>query len=341
MKNRMFLAVTALSVPTLSHAAPTILAYYTGTASDASLQTNASKIQTLAADRYAIDSSGALKGSMPSNVKAVTDANGIALYAVISNFGTSAFDAAIAHAILKTGPAQINAIKTMVALARTNGIAGINLDFESVTRTDRRLMTRFVQKLATALHAISRKLIVSVPATHANTPGDTWTGAFDYAAIGAASDLVQVMTYDQNGPWRANGPVAGLNWVQATIAYAASVMPRAKISMGIAAYGYDWNLTDVTGVQVKWNAIPALIASTGATPVWDSASSSPEFHYVSGGKAHVVWYENTKSIRIKAQYALSQNIASVSIWSLGQEDATFWSALSDHGGNASAADTAP
>ncbi|SEM75307.1 Spore germination protein YaaH [Sphingomonas gellani] len=325
------LLLMALSLPATALAAPTKLAYYTGTKSNTSLQNNAAKIATLATDSYAIDASGAITGSVPANVRSTANANGIALYPVISNFGTSDFDPAIAHAVLKTGTAQTNAINNMVALSQQGGAAGVNLDFEAVTNTDRSLLSAFVRKLANALHAKSRKLIVSVPATSSNDPNDSWTGAFDYSAIGAACDLVQVMTYDQNGPWSLDGPVAGLNWVKAAIGYAETVMPKSKISMGVAAYGYDWNLTDSTGVQVDWKDLPGLIASTGATPAWDTASSSPKFYYQAGGKEHVVWYENARSMKLKAQYAAGENVASVSIWSLGQEDASFWSTLASGG----------
>ncbi len=328
---RLALVMTAFLIPAALSAAPSKLAYYTGSVSDASLNANAGKLAVVATDLYAIKSSGALTGSTPSHVKTVTAANGIALYPAVSNFGATDFSPSIAHAILVTGNAQTAAINNMVALAQTSGTAGINLDFEAVTNTDRSRMTAFIQKLATALHAKSRKLIVSVPATSVNDPNDSWTGAFDYAAIGAASDLVQVMTYDQHGPWDVDGPVAGLDWVKATIAYSETKIPKAKISMGMPAYGYDWNLTDTTGAQVDWKAVPALIASTGASVVWDSASSSPKFYYQLNGKEHVVWFENAQSIKLKAQYAIGEGLASISIWSLGQDDASFWTALSSAG----------
>ncbi|MEJ0047804.1 MAG: glycosyl hydrolase family 18 protein [Rhodospirillales bacterium] len=63
------------------------------------------------------------------------------------------------------------------------------------------------------------------------------------------------------------------------LAYAESVVPKAKISLGFPAYGYDWNLTAGGGDTIAWNQVPALIKRTGAVPQWDDATSSPWFTY--------------------------------------------------------------
>jgi len=307
------------------------LGYYTYSTTNAKLQADAPRIQVMATDLYAIDSSGNISGSMPSAVLQAASDNGLDLYPIVSNFGATDFSPTIAHAVLTPGTARTNAISNMVALAQQTGMTGINLDFEAVDNSDRSLMSSFVSDLADALHAQSRKLIVSVPATDQDDPNDSWTGAYNYAAIGQDADIVQVMTYDENGPWGPDGPVAGLDWVEASIAFAATEVSLSKISMGIPAYGYDWNLTDGTGEQVDYKAIPGMISSLGASPEWDSSSSSPKFYYQTNGKEHVVWYENQRSIKLKAQYAVSEGVAGVSIWSLGQDNNGFWTALANGG----------
>ncbi len=105
-------------------------------------------------------------------------------------------------------------------------------------------------------------------------------------------------------------------------------MPAAKISLGLPAYAYDWDLTAGTGTSVDWKTIPALIARTGAAPVWDARSSSPHFSYTAGnGHKHVVWYENARSITLKSQLARTRNLVGVSVWVLGADDADFWKAV--------------
>jgi spore germination protein YaaH len=323
---RAFVTALFAATPLAAIAAPAQMAYYEGSGSNTALQAEEGVLNIVAADLFGINAAGAISGKIPANVTAAASANHIALYAVISNYAGNGFKPKIATAILTPGAAQNAAIANMLTIASTT--AGINLDFEAVPHKERALYTAFAQRLATALHAAGRKLVLSIPATTADLPKDSWTGAYDYAALGGIADTLQVMTYDENGPWGAPGPVAGLDWVTACLTYSKSVVPLTRISLGMPAYGYDWNLTAGTGTTVNWNQIPALLTKTGATPQWNAATASPWFSYTaSNGASHVVWYENAQSIQLKASLAASSNVASVSVWALGLDDPTYWAAI--------------
>jgi spore germination protein len=125
-----------------------------------------------------------------------------------------------------------------------------------------------------------------------------------------------------------------MDWVEPCVQYAVSVVPSNKISLGMPAYGYDWNLTRGTGVQLYWKVIPALIAKVGAVPQWDVTSSSPYFSYTAAnGTSHVVWYENTQSVSLKSALSVTYNLAGVSVFALGFEDQTFWESVTAGFGN--------
>jgi spore germination protein YaaH len=325
IKTPALLALLLLASP--ASAAPIALAYYTGAESNASLKAEASTLGIVAADRFSVAADGSLTGHLPGIVFKVAAKYNIAVLATVSNYAGNGFSAAIAKAILAPGAAQTTAVNNIAKLA-AHGYAGINLDFEAVPHTLRAEYTAFAQMLATTLHATNQVLVLSVPAKSSDDPNDSWAGAYDYAALGQIVDTLQVMTYDENGPWGAPGPVAGLDWVAACFGYAGSVVPQARLSMGMPAYGYDWNTTSGGGTTVNWNAIPALLKKTGATPQWDVTSSSPWFAYTaSNGTAHIVWYENAQSITLKAAYAASQSAASISEWALGLDDPTYWQAV--------------
>ncbi len=105
-------------------------------------------------------------------------------------------------------------------------------------------------------------------------------------------------------------------------------MPKTKISLGLSAYGYDWDVTHHKGDTLAWNATPALISRTHATPKWDSATSSPYFNYkATDGSSHVVWYENDHSVGLKAGLAKTKDFASVSVWALGLDNPSYWDAI--------------
>ena len=302
------------------------MAYYESSGSAGALARNASQVQIVAADLFAVDESGRVTGRIPAILRRTATADHLAILATVSNFGAHGFSGAIAHAVLSPGAAQESALSGMLAAA--NGLAGVNLDFESVHRTDREAYTRFARKLAALMHRHGLIAVLSVPAETRNDPNDSWTGAYDFAALGQSADLLQVMTYDENGPWGAPGPVAGLDWVTACLDFAKTAIGPAKITMGVPAYGYDWNLTAGGGKQIAYKSVAQLLRESGATPQWDAATSSPWFSYqATNGTAHVVWYEDGRSIRLKAALFARRNVGGASMYALGMDNKGFWSAL--------------
>jgi len=308
------------------HAEPSMLGYYADDTSMPALKAEASILATAAVDLYDVDIDGNVTGTLPAAVRSVATPHHISLLAVVSNYGTSDFDPAIAIAILTPGPAQDHAIDGMVRVSE--GLAGIDLDFEAVPPKERPHYTAFVARLAHALHVAKRVLMLSVPAVTRDDPTDSWAGAYDYPALGKNADTLQVMTYDENGPWGPPGPVSGLDWMTQCLAYAQSVLPPGKVNLGFPAYGYDWNLTTGSGVTVSWTEAAARLAKTGATPKWDDATSSPWFRYkAADGSAHEVWYENARSITLKAELAAQKQAAGISVWALGLDSPSLWRAI--------------
>jgi spore germination protein len=322
-----WLMLSMAAWPALASAAPAEMAYYEDSGSLPSLKAEAGTLGIVAADLFDVDINGKVTGRVPGKVTSITTAHGITLLATVSNWAGNGFKANIATAVLTPGAAQDQAVAGMVAVAQKT-IGGINVDFEAVPHKERALYTAFVQRLATALHENGRILVLSVPAKTADDPNDSWAGAYDYAALGGIADTLQVMTYDENGPWGPPGPVSGLDWMTACLSYAESVVPTAKISLGFPAYGYDWNLTNGGGSTIAWNQVPALIAKTGAVPQWDAPTSSPWFSYTTtNGTSHVVWYESSRSIKLKASLAANNSVGSVSVWALGLDDPSYWKAI--------------
>ena len=94
------------------------------------------------------------------------------------------------------------------------------------------------------------------------------------------------------------GAIASIGWVRSVVAYATTVIPKSKILLGTAAYGYDWSSsgTKAYGIASVYN----LAASNGATIKWDSNAQSPYFTYTDGnGTSHTVWFENAQSLNYK------------------------------------------
>jgi spore germination protein len=321
--------IVLFSTPRASAASLQILAYETqDKISSQALKERHGHFNQLATDFYDVDSTGKITGSVPTDDLTFAKSLNIPTFATVSNFDGKDFNPAMAHGIITSSKATKTFLENATQLVTSGHYAGLNIDFESIANTDRSAFTSFVQTVATALRRSGILVILSVPAADKDDPSNSWTGAFDLKALGASADLLQVMTYDENGSWGNAGPVAGLDWVEAAIRYAVSVVPSSKISLGLPAFAYDWDLDDSRqNKQINWIDVVPLRAKTQGVAHWETASSSPNFTYMRRGHRHIVWHENAESIRLKAQLAITYKLAGISVWALGQENDAFWQAI--------------
>jgi spore germination protein len=328
-----FIALLLLAFAARAGVQPAVLAYYTYDKGSAeALRAHGKYFNQVAMDLCSVTDKGVVSGAVPMPDLDFAHAHHMAAFATVSNYSGSDFNAHIAHAILTTPAYTQTFLDGMLAKLKLGHYQGINIDFESISAPDRDAFSAFVLTVAQKMKAGGYLTMVSVPAKQVDDPSNSWDGAFDYKALGAAADVLQVMTYDENGPWGKPGPVAGLDWVELCIKFAVSKVEPAKINMGIPAFGYDWDLADKTkSKQITWADFSAKLVAIKAGPEWDDATSSAHFSYTENGHEHVIWGENTRSLRLKAQLAVKYHLAGVSIYALGMEDSTFWWALRSGG----------
>ncbi|MBV8125151.1 MAG: hypothetical protein JOY60_04340 [Burkholderiaceae bacterium] len=297
--------------------------------SDASLadaMSGSTPVSAVSVDAYLVGADGSVTGTAPADLLASAAAAHRDVWACVSNYGATDFDPDIAHGAIVTHPATT--IANLVALANTLQVTGINIDFEGLYPADRDAYTAFVAALATQLHGIGSRLMLSVPAKAVDDPNDSWGWPYDYAALAQHADLIQDMTYAEHVPSGAPGPIAGSDWMQASLQYAVSNIPPSKLLLGLPAYAADWNLTARTGVELALKDIPALLSSSGAAAQWDAVTNTAYFNYTAtDGSSHQVWYDTHQGLQVKARYATTMQLAGVSMWVLGDEDASFWSAV--------------
>ena len=78
-----------------------------------------------------------------------------------------------------------------------------------------------------------------------------------------------------------------------------------------------------------WTDVPALLAKPGAEVSWSPVACTLSVRYVEDGHQHQAWYENAESLQPKVELIAEYGFAGLAMWSLGQEDETFWQAVVD------------
>lgn len=297
--------------------------YYQGNAiAGSDLTAHRQTLSEIAAFSLSVNKDGSLSGDVPSDT-AGRSATGLPTYLTINNFTANGFDPALVDAIL-TGPAlRATVTKNIVDDVMRHHFDGANLDFELIPASRRALYASFLATLSTQLHANGKRLSVDVPAQT-----DNRSSAYDYAAIGRATDEVVLMAYDYAYPGSPPGAIAPVWWVQKVLVYAVSQIPAGKILLGLPAYGYDWYSGKTRAL--KLSAVDSLLQTRHITPQWDNADQAPFYKYNIGAVTHVVYYENERSLAAKLQLAKAYSIRGVAMWRIGSENEAFWRQLAGY-----------
>jgi spore germination protein YaaH len=297
--------------------------YYSGDASSYNTMTaNTSTLDEIATHTYTTDGSGNISGLVPSNQITYANSNNIKTLAMVANN----FDGVIAKILLESSTNRQALINNILNAVKTNGYKGVNIDLEGVYYYDRGYLTTFMSELYSTLHPQGFYVSMAVPAKTSDSPTASWSGAYDYTALASYADQIILMAYDEHYPGGTPGAIASIGWVENVIKYAVTAIPREKLLLGTAAYGYDWSSigTKAYGITGIYN-----LASTYGTSIkWDSVSQSPYFTYTDVSNInHTVWFENAQSLNYKLDLVNSYNLAGIGIWRLGLENSDYWTSI--------------
>ena len=214
------------------------------------------------------------------------------------------FDTRRGELILTDTPVQARLVNEVIQTVLQRGYAGVDVDFEYLPGPLAAAYAAFLARLRRLLNAQGRFLWTALaPKTSAIQRGLLYEG-HDYAAIGAASDGVLLMSYEWGYTYGPPMAVAPLPNVRAVLDYAVTEIPSEKIFLGIPDYGYDWPLPFVQGTTraqsiSNQRAIELAIQHNIAIQ-YDETAQSPFFHYTdAAGVVHEVWFEDARSLSAK------------------------------------------
>ncbi|MCR4426296.1 MAG: glycosyl hydrolase family 18 protein [Firmicutes bacterium] len=281
-------------------------------------------ITTVVPFSYSVDRNGNVSGEHFADARQIAQARGLSNLALVHNIDGGSFSKTEISAMLNSKAARARAISGIRRILETHKYDGVNIDFENVPPADRAALTLFMKELRVELVPRGYRVTMSVPAKHKDNPTAAWVGAFDYYELGKQVDQLMLMTYDEHTSGTAPGPVASLPWVEKVIRYAITQVPRNKILLGLAGYGYDWNTQTNKARSVTYSQAISLAGRHGVKIQWDDRSQTPYFKYTSDGVRREVWFESADSLRVKLKLVQQYNLGGIALWRLGLEDQAYW-----------------
>ena len=246
--------------------------------------------------------------------------NSISALLLVNNVLQGSSDHPI-HTVLSSTALRAKAIDNLEAYIKKYDLDGINIDFEMVPAEDKNHLSAFMRELAARLKP--QGYIISIDVFPKQDETNDVAIAYDYSELAKYADKIMLMTYDYHGSWSGAGPIADIRWVENNLKYALEFIPKDKLYLGIAGYGYDWSSKGVESLE--YGPLMKLAEGFNISPLWDEQSKSPHFSYTGAdGIKHQVWYENSESLKYKLDLVNKYNIAGTALWKLGEEDPGYW-----------------
>ena len=233
-------------------------------------------------------------------------------------------------------------ISNLVSLLKSRGYDGIDVDWEPLETVDTLPFQKFIKGLRTALEkSIPHSLLT---AAVANEPALV-------AGVHSQFDQVNVMTYDQAGPWDGwvtwfNAPLYDGGYRFASSGglinsadgllnqFLTAGVPAGKLGIGLAFYGNVWSggAGFSTGgpslPRQSWTSPPVVTALTYSDIIskyyqpgiyhWDTLAQSAYLSIDNPGGVNdkFISYDDEHGCQAKVSYARNRSLGGVMIWQL-------------------------
>ena len=242
------------------------------------------------------------------------------------------FSNELASLVLNDMAVQDALIDNLEGTVLERGYQGLDVDFEFVFPQDAGAYADFLGRLTAHFNPMGYPVIAALaPKTSADQKGQLYEG-HNYRAIGEAVNRAFLMTYEWGYTYGPPMAVAPLPNVQQVVAYALTEIPAEKLWLGIPNYGYDWTLPFVQGESrarsLSSQEAVALAIRYSAEIQYSVQAQSPFFYYTDeGAAAHVVWFEDARSIRAKLALVPRYGLSGVGYWNLMRAFPQNWRVL--------------
>lgn len=262
-------------------------------------------------------------GSLSGDVAEAPE--GTARFLWITNRG-AVIDQATITAFLNDSALQDAQISSLVGQVKSEGYAGVHVDYQGIPAAMSGAFTDLVTRLADALHAEDLQLAVTLGTPSAM--GNGWdTGGQNWASLGRAADIVHVQMPLDPAAYVEDGPAEQL------VAWTVSRIDRNKVNLLLTAGAVNKvgdvytelpaeqalaNLGRLALVESEAEIEPGTtveVALDGsATPLeWDGNALAYKYTFEQAGQEQTVWFVSEAALVDRLKLASDFNLRGASV----------------------------
>lgn len=250
----------------------------------------------------------------------------------ITNFSYNNSGEDIIHEVLNDMEKVNVLIDNILIIMKLKGYRGLMVYFDNIPMTDREAYNNFLFILANRLQENGFFISTVMPPKY-NDDEEKYI-SYDYEADAWIADFVVIKNSEWS--WREEQPGAALSIdeLRKTLEYAVSLMPSDKVVLGIQIVARDWVLPHKDGMKAEVISIQEAMNRAykhNAQILYDNNSEAPYYFYQDSiGRNHVVWFEDSRSIKEKFEIIKEYGLRGISVWILGYPFPQIWSLIEDN-----------
>lgn len=226
-------------------------------------------------------------------------------------------------------------VNNMLAYARSKGYDGVDIDWEEPNASQRNMFALLIRILRRGLDSWTPRGILTVAV------GREYGAGFDIATLNAHVDQVNTMSYDCNGWWSSsagfhtplynptrnwqNYPAesGALNTSEKLPTWISAGLNPAKIGMGLAFYGYNYDNITLPGQHGAnfwffrhYQIVNDYLSRGIGTRGYDTLAHQPYLSVSTTSPQHFINYDDEVSLPVKMNWARNRGIGGLMIFDL-------------------------
>ena len=269
------------------------------------------------------DENGSIRNFGTANYVTTAHNMGLQVWGVVDNFNyANETGTAISTLnMLSSTTSRQNFVRNVTDAAVSQGLDGINVDFEQLSSDCGPHYVEFIRELS--IQCRNMGLVLSI----ANYVPFNFNDYYRLDIQGQVADYVIIMGYDEH--WHGSkdpGSVASISYVSGGLDRTLQEVPANKVVNALPFYTILWKTegTDVTDEYITMNNEADFMNRAGVTAEWDEETCQNYAEWTSGNATYQIWLEDAESIAVKLNMMATKNIGGVAVWRLGYGTQAAW-----------------
>jgi spore germination protein len=240
-----------------------------------------------------------------------------------------------AYSILLNEEYQEETINNFIEIIKRKGYQGINIIFSYLNEENQLLYQSFVQRIYDRIQSEGFLFFITINFNMQIVETKLQLEQIDYGNLSRLANGLIFVKFKFGFDYGPPDPVTNLTNIRILIDYAATNTSLDKLSIGIQAIGYDWQLPYIpnksSATSLSIDAVLRLADHVGTTIQFDDVSQTPYFYYnqftFDYPFQHIVWFIDARTINAVNNLIIEYNLNGAGVWNIMIYNAQLWTII--------------